>query len=202
MAERIQRRPDALRDQLNQASAAATAAGLAWPATAPTPAAITAAADAIDTNLTNIDGFVASLATERQSRDTNVAAGMDIMRTVDEVTDVLYGPAGAEKVGFGLTPKGSGTIDPLAKLVEIRTFDGNESHSIRFDWENIEGSTYEVQWSLASDFATLVGTAVSTPSEYTISGLTAGTQYWMRVRPVRGGQNGPWSDPATRVAPV
>jgi hypothetical protein len=48
----------------------------------------------------------------------------------------------------------------------------------------------------------LVGSATSTGSEYVISGLTPGQQYWMIVRAVRGSETGPWSDPATRVANV
>jgi hypothetical protein len=204
MAERIQRRPDALRDQLNQAAAqiAVEEGSGNWPASSPTSIAVTAAATAINTSLTTINGLEADLGTARQTRDTNVTTGVGIMREIDETTDALYGPDGAEKLAFGLPPKGSGTGEALVKLVEIRTFDGTPANSIRFDFENIDGATYEVQWSTVSDFATLVGTAVSTQSEYTISGLTAGTQYWMRVRPVRGGQQGPWSDPATRVAPV
>ncbi|MFN8139055.1 MAG: fibronectin type III domain-containing protein [Fimbriimonadales bacterium] len=49
--------------------------------------------------------------------------------------------------------------------------------------------------------ATVVGSATSaSTSDYVISGLTPGTQYWMRVRPVRGSEVAPWSDPATKVA--
>ncbi len=199
---RIKTRPDELRDQLNTASLAATAAGLAWPATAPTPAAITAAATAINTSLTSIATTEGTLATQRQTRDTNVTTGRGIMTDVDEATDFLYGADGAQKVNFGLPPKGSGSIDPLVKLTDIRTSDGIPAQSIFFDWENIQGATYEVVWATNSTFTTVIGTAVSTQSEYTITGLTAGTQYWMRVRPVRGGQFGPWSDPATRVAPA
>lgn len=39
-------------------------------------------------------------------------------------------------------------------------------------------------------------------SEFTATGLTAGQQYWFRIRAVRGGSNGPWSDPATRIANI
>lgn len=199
---RIKTRPDELRDQLNTAAAAATAAGLAWPATAPTPAAITAAADAIATDLTDIAAAEGALATLRQTRDTDVATGTSVMQDVDEATDFLYGPDGAEKVNFGLPPKGSGSLPPLVKLTDIKVSDGIPAKSIFFDWEAIQGAQYEVGWFTDAALTQQVGTAVSTQSEYTISGLTTGTQYWMRVRPSRGGQFGPWSDPATRVAPA
>jgi hypothetical protein len=124
------------------------------------------------------------------------------MQRVDEATDSLYGPDGAQKLNFGLPPKGTGTIDPLVKLTDLKVYDGLLPGSIRFDFENIDGASYEVVWATDSAFNNVVGSAVSTQSEYMIAGLTSGTQYWMRVRPVRGGQSAPWSDPATRVAPL
>ena len=204
-SDRIKKRPDELRDQLLQAAAAIAdfiAGGGIWPANAPTEAECTAAANAIDTNITNINNFESGMAAERQSRDGNVDSGQDTVRGVDEATDSLFTPAGAEKVAFGLPPKGATPIQPLAKLTDIKTFDGLLAGSIRFDWENIQGATFEVKWFTDSALTQLVGSAVSTQSEMEISGLTPGVQYWMIVRPVRGGQFGPWSDPATRVANV
>jgi len=199
---RIKKRPDELRDQLNTAAAAITAAGPAWPMGAPTAANVTAAATALNTSLTSIATAEANLATLRQTRNTNVTAGQDLMDRVDAATDLLYTPSGAQKLNFGLSPKGQGSQPGIVKLTDLKTFDGVPPHSIRFDWESIEGSTYEVKWFTDSALTLLVGSAVSTQSEFTISGLTAGTQYWMVVRPVRGGEYGPWSDPATRIAPA
>jgi hypothetical protein len=199
---RIKTRPDELRDQLTTASAAATAAGLSWPASAPTPAALTAAADALTADLADVAAAEGSLATARQTRDNDATTGRGLMKDVDEATDFLYGADGAEKVNFGLTPKGSSAVEPLVQLTDIKISDGLPSHSIFFDWEGITGASYEVQWFTDSALANMVGSTVVTQSEYTVSGLTGGTQYWMHVRPVRGGQYGPWSDPATRVAPA
>ena len=75
-------------------------------------------------------------------------------------------------------------------------------NSILFDWESIVGASYEIKWFSNAPMTQLVGSATSTASEYVISGLTPGQQYWMSVRPVRGSETGPWSDPATRVANV
>ncbi len=75
--------------------------------------------------------------------------------------------------------------------------------SLKLDWAPIEGASYEVQWSTASNFATITGSATSaSASDYVFSGLVPGAQYWSRVRPLRGGVTEQWSDPATRVAPV
>jgi len=64
------------------------------------------------------------------------------------------------------------------------------------------GASYEIKWFSNAPMTQLVGSATSTASEYVQSGLTPGQQYWMIVRPVRGSETGPWSDPATRVANV
>lgn len=39
-------------------------------------------------------------------------------------------------------------------------------------------------------------------SQIEITGLERGKQYWVPVRAVRAGQQGPWSDQATRVANI
>ena len=200
--DRIKRRPDELRDQLNTAAAAITAAGPTWPASAPTALAVTTAATNINTDLTNIAVTEGTLATQRQTRDAHCVTGTTLMKAIDEATDLLYGPSGAQKTNFGLPPKGDGTQEPLHKLIKIKVLDGTPAHSIFFDWENIDGATYEVKWATDPGLTAVVGSAVSTQSEFTITGLTPGTQYWMVVRPARGGQFGPWSDPATRVAPA
>jgi len=48
----------------------------------------------------------------------------------------------------------------------------------------------------------MVGSATVTSSEYEITGLTRGNQYWVRVRAVRASMTGHWSDQATRVANI
>ncbi|MCH8274094.1 MAG: fibronectin type III domain-containing protein [Armatimonadetes bacterium] len=199
---RISRNATGLRDQLTTAIAGATAEGLNWPASAPTVIDITAARDDLGTAITDTDTKEAAWKVAAQAKGTKITGGFDIMKAVDEATDLLYGPSAAEKNNFGLVPKGA-PIDELHKLIAILVSDGPVGGSLKFDWESIEGAAYEVQWSTTSDFAVIVGSATSASgSDYIISGLIPGTQYWMRVRPVRGGETAEWSDPATRVAPV
>jgi hypothetical protein len=202
MPERIRKNAAALRDQLTQAATAVENLGAGWPASAPTLVQIEAARDNLATSITDTDTKEDAWKVAGQLKTTRITAGVDIMKKVDEATDLLYGPGGAEKNNFGLPPKGA-AIEPLHKLVEIVVTDGPVSGSLKFDWESIEGASYEAQWSSTSNFATIIGSATSaSASDYIISGLTPGTQYWMRVRPVRGGDIAEWSDPATRVAPV
>jgi len=202
MADRIKRRPDQSRDQLNQAAAAITAAGPAWTGSV-TAAQATAAANNTNTALTNVNNAAAALKVLRQTLKTVTNTGIAIVKQVDEITDAMFGPDGAGKAAYDLPPKGVTTGPaPLHKLIEIRTLDDPTPNSILFDWESIVGASYEIKWFSNATMTQLIGSATSTASEYVISGLTPGQQYWMIVRPVRGGETGPWSDPATRVANV
>ncbi len=131
--------------------------------------------------------------------------GVDMMKRIDEVTDGLYGPDGAEKNNFGLPPKKStaGPSEPLDQIVIIKTEDGTSPASIFVDWDTEAGAAaYQVEWYTDSAMTQQIGNAAVSESEYEIAGLIAGQQYWIRVRAIRGSEFGPWSDPATRVANI
>lgn len=202
MAERIRRNALALKDQLTQAIAGITGAGSAWPGAAPTAATVTTARDNLSTSISDTDTKEDAWKVAGQLKTVRIDTGVGLMKLIDEFTDALYTPSGAEKNNFGLPPKGA-AIDPLHKLIALVLGDGPVPGSLKFDWESIEQASYEVHWSTTSNFATITGSATSaSASDFIISGLVPGTQYWARVRPIRGGQTEQWSDPATRVAPV
>jgi hypothetical protein len=200
---RIKTRPEDLRDQLTQAIAGITALGAGWPGEAPTLVAVTAARDALATAITDSDNSEALWKTDAEKKRTRRDDALPVMKAIDEATDLLYGPNGAAKNNFGLTPRDAGTLEPLHVLLELSLTNGPAPGSLRFDWESIDGASYEVQWSSTADFSVLTGSAVSaSASDYIISGLVPGTQYWARVQPVRGGQTPGWSLAATHLAPV
>lgn len=202
-SNRIKRTPAELQLQLQTAAAGITAAGPSWPLTAPTAAQVTTAAGDLGTSITSLNSIRADLSQASDLKDTRVGTGTTYMQRIDEATDLLYGPQSSQKLDFGLTPRDSGALEPLHKLITIVVTDGPVGGSIKFDWEPIEGASYEVQWASVPTFATLVGSATAaSASDYIISGLVPGAQYWMRVRPLRGSDAAEWSDPATRVAPV
>jgi hypothetical protein len=191
-----------VRDQLTQCIAGATALGPDWPSHAPTVAEMTTARNALTAAITDADtkeaAWKTSAGTKRDSSDTC----RELVLRVDDVTTGLYTETGVEKNNFGIPPEGT-PDEPLHQLIEIELRDGPVPGSLEGDWESIEGASYEINWATVPTFATLVGSATSaSASQYIISGLIPGTQYWMRVRPLRGGQTEAWSDPATRVAPV
>jgi len=202
--DRIKRRPDELRDQLLQAAAAITALGPGWPAGAPTAASVTAEANAIDASITAIEGFDNSAAARRQQRNGEVTTSRGTMGLIDGFTTGLYGADGAEKANFGLPPiiQPGPPLGPPEKITDLKLADGQLPASFFCDCETIEGSSYEWEWYSDAALTVRVGNVTTTPSELTINGLTTGTRYWVRVRAIRGGQTGMWSDPDSRVANV
>lgn len=206
MPDRIERRPDLLAAQLTTATSGINGEPN-WPPQAPTAAVAFQAAADINNAINAVTAAEATLLIARQSRDNFVLSGRDIMKDVDAATDLLYGPTDARKANFGLTPLQSGgpPPPPPGQIVILRITDGISPSSIFIDWEAQDGAaSYEVEWFTSStlSLASRVGNATVTQSEFTATGLTAGTQYWFHARAIRASQTGPWSDPSTRVAGI
>ena len=70
------------------------------------------------------------------------------------------------------------------------------------DWKAPDAGAraYEMEWYSDSAMTQRVGNVSTTVSEYEILGLTAGQQYWVRVRSFSGTEKGQWSDIATFMA--
>ncbi len=201
---RIPTKPNELRDQLTQA---ATGIGgeANWPATAPMPLEVGMMSSTLAASITQVDDLKAQLAQARADLRARRDQGVDMMKRIDEVTDGLYGPDGPQKNNFGLPPKKTtpGGSEPLDQIVIIKTEDGTSPASIFVDWDTEAGAAaYQVEWYTDSAMTQQIGNAAVSESEYEIAGLTAGQQYWIRVRAIRGSEFSPWSDPATRVANI
>jgi len=115
-----------------------------------------------------------------------------------------FDPDGAEKTKFGLAPKKTTQTPsgPPEQVVISAITDGTHPASFFVDFESVDGAVYEVQWFSDAPLTVLVNSATVTESQIEITGLERGKQYWVRVRAVRAGQQGPWSDQATRVANI
>jgi hypothetical protein len=88
------------------------------------------------------------------------------------------------------------------QVVILATANGTHPASVCVDWDSVDAAVYEVQWFGDAPLMLMVGSATVTNSEMEIQGLERGKQYWFRVRAVRAGKVGPWSDQATRVANI
>jgi len=190
-----------VRNQIARAVAGITDLGAGWPADAPTLAQVTAAHDALAAAIVDTDAKEAAWKVAAEAKRGAMGDALEILKAVDRYTDALYSSGSAEKLKFGLEPKGQ-QLQPLETLLRIELRDGPEPGSLRFDWNPMRNAVYEIQWSEADDFSSLKGSGVSTSSAFVILGLDPGKQYWVRVRPVRGGKSAPWCDPATRIAPI
>lgn len=85
----------------------------------------------------------------------------------------------------------------------LRAFAGDNDGEIDLDWDSVKKSkSYEMQRSPDPVTATSwIAAGTVTKSKGTISGLTSGTKNWFRVRAIGAAGPGPWSDPATKMAP-
>jgi len=199
---RISTKPTELRDQMAQA---VTGIGGEpnWPATAPILPEVDIAKNAINTSITQIENLKSQLSQARAALHTQVDTGVAMMKRIDEVTDGLYGSDGAEKNNFGLTPKKStaGVTIPLGQVLITKIEAGTAPASIFVDWDTDAGArAYEMEWYSDSAMTQRIGNVSTTVSEYEILGLTAGQQYWVRVRSFSGTEKGQWSDIATFMA--
>ena len=203
MAERISRKPDELAQQCARASIA-IGSEPNWPTTAPVAVALNTRAQNLTPELAALNMLESQLRVTRQNIKKFIEDAREDMTQVDRATDMLYGPDSAKKIQFGLSPKKI-THDPMGKPEQViirSASDGTQPASIHLDWESVERAVYEVQWFRDSELTQMLGATTVTSSEMEIQGLERGKQYWFRVRAVRGGQEGHWSDQATRVANI
>jgi hypothetical protein len=107
-----------------------------------------------------------------------------------------------ESAGFGLR----GTPEPIPTLdmVQGLKLKANDYTGVLFaSWKPVRGAKgYEVQ--LCADPLTEANwesLKPATVSKTVLEDLTTGTKYWVRVRAVAHGLDGPWSQPGWKVAP-
>lgn len=100
------------------------------------------------------------------------------------------------------TQGGAPAIGLPAQVLNLVATTGDFEGTMDTAWDKVRGaSSYIIQKSpdpITGTSWTLAG--VSTKSSATISGLTSGQKYWFRVAAVGAAGQGPWSDPATKIA--
>jgi hypothetical protein len=81
--------------------------------------------------------------------------------------------------------------------------EGLKNGSINLKWKAVKGARSYVVRTTATiaDGASWKQVLVVTKASATIDNLVSGTQYWFQVAAVGAAGQGPWSDPATKVAP-
>lgn len=199
---RIPKTPHAVLHVLRRA-AAAIAAEPDWSASAPSAAAVTALADALEASIRDKQALRGHLKIAERTEKDRTLESVQALRRIDYATDGLYTPRGAQKENFGIPAKKPthGHSVPLTQPVILKIADGVQPGSLLLDWEPVRGAAaYQVAWFTDGALAQPAGSAAVSGSEYTLTGLQPGLQYWVKVCAIRGKDSGPWSDPATRIA--
>lgn len=175
-----------------------------WPGGAPTQVEVVAKGTEIKDIRMQIADAEALLRGLRPALERAMGEGIDLMKRVDDTTDGIYGESSPEKLKFGLPSKDRtrNSPGPTPKVTKLVLSDGLSSGSIRAKWKVVPRATFEVQWFSDALLTAFMGSVVVTRANALIPSLPLGAQIWLRVRALRGGKVGEWSDTATRIANV
>ena len=193
--------PDDIVSLANQIKTAMTG-NANFPSPNPT---LTALATAITTATTK----VAAQAAAKQATDDRDAAIAELCALLtslaDHVSNVSGGdPVKIESAGMGVKAPNA-PIGALGQVQNLSISAGDSVGRLNLQWDPVRGVTnYEIQSSTDPNVASgwkLVDTSGS--SRLSMDGLTSGQKLWFRVRAKapKKVNDGPWSDPATKVVP-
>jgi len=204
MALRISRIPDELAQQCTcVASAIETEPGWLPPPLAPSAMTFNEHAQNITAQLSVIAALKRQMRDARRALKPLIENARADMLKADQLTSIIYGPEGEQKANFGIAPKKTRPHTVKPKQVVIRSINpGARPTSIMLYCAKVGTAVYEVQWFGDADMTQMIGSAKDSFWEIDIPDLERGRQYWFRVRAVRGGQEGLWSEQATRVVGI
>ena len=170
----------------------------------PTLASVTAKADDLET--TYNDAQAARLTAQQKTNlqtDSSLTADSSMTQLAAYVENITAGDA-AKIQSAGMAVRADGApIGTLPAPTDLAATVGDNDGEIDLDWDNVRGATsYVVQKSPDPVTPTSwLQSSVVTKSKTTVDSLTSGTKYWFRVSAVGTAGQGPWSDPATKIAP-
>jgi len=144
----------------------------------------------------------AEAATQQQNASLVVMETM--MTQLGQYVEVNSGGDAAKIESAGMEhwdPAATGPIGELPAPLNMLAFSGDMEGEIDLDWDSVKGaSSYVVQVSPVNTDTWQFLTVVS-QSKFRATGLVSGTKYWFRAAAVGTAGQGPWSDPATKMAP-
>lgn len=94
-------------------------------------------------------------------------------------------------------------IGPLGQVLNFSVSEGDNPGDLDAHWDRKKGAkSYLIEKTTdPNNPASWTPCAPSTKSSTTVKNLTSGTKYWLRVAAFGAAGQGPWSDPATKIAP-
>ncbi len=158
---------------------------------------------AIDAKLSEISDAEAALRAMREQRDELIGAAFLMYGQLGSYVENISGSdrAKAESSGFELVNDSPSSPPPLTKPGNVAASTGDDDNEMDVQWDaDSTVDAFEVQSSPDPITPTsFVHAATVAVSHVTLTNLPAMAKRWARVRAVRGGVNGPWSDPACAV---
>ena len=172
--------------------------------TTPPLATLNANANVVD------EKFLAAEAARQASQTAttalyNAVAALDLVLT--QFANFVENTTGNDEekiLSTGLPVRAPSTpIGDLPQVENLAVTEGDDAGELDATWDRVRGAkTYRVEKSLDPITPTSWSLAdIVTRSKCTLTGLTSGTKYWVRVAAIGAAGQGPWSDPATKVAP-
>lgn len=171
---------------------------------APTLASITAKANDLEAKYNDASASRQTAQQKTTLQDTSDTESNSLMTQLALYVENTSAGDAAKIQSAGMEIRADGApIGALPAPQGLIATVGDNDGELDLDWDSVRGATtYLVQRSLDPPTATSWQQAiVVTKSKGTVTGLTSGTKYWFRVAAVGAAGQGPWSDPATRIAP-
>ena len=185
-----------------------------FPTPDPALATLTAQAAAMAALIGERDALAAATQAKtllvRSARDTLEASLTTEGGYVQARVQALSGPLDpdwrkARIVGAGMQPADDpAPVGPMPKIGGLTATQGDGDGMLDLHWNPVKRglNSYVVERTTDPAGQTGWGSADTvTKSSFKLSGLVSGTRYWFRVRAIGSAGPGPWSDPATKVAP-
>lgn len=95
-------------------------------------------------------------------------------------------------------------VGPMPKIDGLTVTQGDSDGELDLTWNPIKRGLNSYEGELTEDVAGQTGwehSFTAGRSKTEVTGLTSGKRYWFRVRAHGAAGPGPWSEPATKVAP-
>lgn len=164
-----------------------------------TPAAIQQLADDFEALLNELQSMELLLGVKQTETELKFAEVKATLKRVDLISTAIHGEDSLAKLAYGFRPIDRTRNRPPAPdaIRGLVLSDGDQPGVLSLKWKRQPRATYLVEWAHDETFGERLGSRVTTRSSTTIDG-TVGLKLFARVRPMRGGREGEWSDPVSR----
>jgi len=158
------------------------------------------------------------LETAKNAKDAAEAAAKaatDVQHTKEEEFDEAFTELGngvdniakgdktiIDKAGMdSFFPGKAAPVGEMPQVINLSASEGDGDGEIDLHWDKVKGASSYVIERATPNPSGFTFTGNSTKTSITIKSLTSGTKYWFKVAAIGSAGTGPFSDPATKIAP-